>query len=116
MKTVRDYLIRYNNRDVQPFVEVLEKIAVTYREKGIDLFKDGISVPGLTMKYLFKLSPEANFALFGNKDRDLYHKFRENLVGGPSIVFTRCHAAGETRIRGGKICKNIQGTMLMLYI
>ena len=109
MKTMRDYLIWYNNRDVQPFVEALEKMAVTYREKGIDLFKDGISVPGLTMKYLFKISPEANFALFGNKDRDLYQKFRENLVGGPSIVFTRYHEAGKTRIRGGKICKNIQG-------
>ena len=84
-------------------------MAVTYLEKGIDLFKDGISVPGLKMKFLFKISPQANFALFGNKDGDLYQTFRENLVGGPSIVFTRYHEAGKTQIRGGKMCERIQG-------
>ncbi len=109
MKTMRDYLIWYNNRDVQPFVEAVDKMAETYRERGIDLFKDGISVPGLTMKYLFKISPQANFALFGNKDQDLYHTFRKNLVGGPSIVFTRYHSAGETRIRGGKVVQKVVG-------
>ena len=109
MKNMRDYLVWYNNLDVKPFVEAVEKMAQTYKDKGVDLFKDGISVPGLTLKYLFNISPDANFALFGNHDSDLYETYRNNLVGGPSIVFTRHHEAGKTLIRGGKLCEKIQG-------
>ncbi|XP_072016392.1 uncharacterized protein [Amphiura filiformis] len=109
MKTMRDFLIWYNNLDVKPLVEALDKMAATYRERGIDFFKDGISVPGLTMKYLFKISPEANFALFGKLDSDLCHKFRDNIVGGPSIVFTRYHERGVTKLRGEKECEKIMG-------
>ena len=82
MKTMRDYLVCYNNLDVKPFVEAVEKMAQTYKDKGVDLFKDGISVPGLTLKYLFNISPDANFALFGNHDSDPYETYRNNLVGG----------------------------------
>ena len=109
MKTMRDFLIWYNNLDVEPFVEGLGKMADFYKERHIDAFKDGISVPGLTMKYLFKISPEATFALFDEKNKDLHQTFKDNLVGGPSIVFHRYHAAGKTKIRGGKECKKIVG-------
>ena len=30
-------------------------------------------------------------------------------VTGPSIIFTRHHAAGKTRIRGGKLCQKVIG-------
>jgi hypothetical protein len=45
MQDFRDYLIWYNNLDVEPFVKAVEKIFEFYQEKGLDLFKDGISVP-----------------------------------------------------------------------
>ena len=95
MKTMRDFLVWYNNLDVEPFVEGLGKMVDFYKERHIDAFKDGISVPGLTMKYLFKISPEATFALFDEKNKDLHQTFKDNLVGGPSIVFHRYHAAGK---------------------
>ena len=109
MSTFRDYLIWYNNRDVTPFVEAIEKMRVFYEEREIDLFKDGISVPGLTMKYLMKCSPDAHFGLFSEKDKDLFYTFRENLVGGPSIIFHRYHEKQVTKIRGGKTCKKVIG-------
>ena len=54
MTTMKDYLMWYNNRDVVPFLEALEKQFNFYCQLGVDMFKDGISVPGLTLTYLFK--------------------------------------------------------------
>ncbi|PIK49002.1 hypothetical protein BSL78_14108 [Apostichopus japonicus] len=35
MKTMRDFLVWYNNRDVEPFVEALQKMTEFYKERGI---------------------------------------------------------------------------------
>ena len=109
MSNMRDFLRWYNNLDVQPFIEALEKMNAFYKERGIDTFKDGISVPGLTMKYLFKTTPDAEFSLFDEKNKDLHDIFKSNLVGGPSIVFHRYHEAGKTQIRGEKLCQKVMG-------
>ncbi|XP_072172025.1 uncharacterized protein [Diadema setosum] len=110
MSTMRDFLAWYNNRDVQPFVEAVKKMISFYSERGIDMFKDGISVPGLTMKYLMKATPlNTHFSLIHRKDADLFQAMKKNLVGGPSIVFTRYHEQGVTKIRGGKICQKVVG-------
>ncbi len=109
MTTMHNFLEWYNNLDVEPFIEALEKMNEFYRIRGIDTFKDGISVPGLTLKYLFKISPEAEFALFDEKNKDLHQLFKANLVGGPSIVFHRYHEVGKTNIRGDKMCKKVVG-------
>ena len=53
MSSFRDFLVWYNNLDVKPFIEALEKLTEFYRSKGLDTFKDGISVPGLASRYLF---------------------------------------------------------------
>ena len=60
MSTFKDYLIWYNNCDVKPFLEALEKQLTFYKNLSLDMFKDGISVPGLTLKYLFK-NKDAHF-------------------------------------------------------
>ena len=58
MSTFEDFLVWYNNLDVVPFLEAVEKMSQFWQERKIDMFKDGISVPGLTLKYLFSyLSP-----------------------------------------------------------
>ena len=53
MTSFRDFLVWYNNLDVVPFLEAIEKMSLFWKERDIDIFKDGVSVPGLTMKYLF---------------------------------------------------------------
>ena len=45
MKTMRDFLVWYNNRDVVPFLEAIDKQFAFYQQQNIDMFKDGISVP-----------------------------------------------------------------------
>ena len=80
------------------------------------MFKDGISVPSLTMKYLFSfLEGQTYFSLFDQASKDLYNLIKDNKTGGPSIIFHRYHEAGETKIRevekgqDAKLCEEIVG-------
>ena len=116
MSTFKDFLVWYNNLDVVPFLEAVEKMSQFWQERKIDMFKDGISVPGLTLKYLFLyLSPQTYFSLFDQANSDLYHLIKDNNTGGPSIIFHRYHEAGKTKIRkaeegeAAKLCEKIVG-------
>ena len=71
MTTMKDYLMWYNNQDVVPFLEALEKQFNFYCQLGVDMFKDGISVPRLTLKYLFKTT-KSTFCLYNKKNCDLH--------------------------------------------
>ena len=64
MKTFKDFLEWYNNLDVIPFVEAIEKMKVFYKNKKLDLFKDGVSLPGLVLKYLINLFFGLCFGVF----------------------------------------------------
>ena len=100
MVSFREFVVWYNNLDVEPFVIVVEKMMEFWQERKIDMFKDGVSVPGLTMKYLFGfLNEQTYFSLFSKKNKDLYDMFKDNNTGGPSIIFHRYHEAGKTKIR-----------------
>ena len=111
MSTFRDFLIFYNNLDVKPFVEAIQKMKKNYSEKGVDVFKDDISVPGIARKLLFETSENNNtsFSLFDESNKDLYQTIKQNIVGGPSIVFHRYHSVNETLIRNMTKCRNIVG-------
>ncbi len=39
MKTFKDFLEWYNNLDVLPFIEAVEKMKTIYKNKILDLFK-----------------------------------------------------------------------------
>ena len=80
------------------------------------MFKDGISVPGLTLKYLFSfLDEQTYFSLFDKPNSDLYHLIKDNNTGGPSIIFHRYREVGKMKIReaeeglGAKLCQKIVG-------
>ncbi len=111
MSRFRDFLVWYNNLDVGPFVTAVERFQKFYFDKDIDVFKTAISVPGIARQLLFRTAKkaDANFALFDKQNEDLYHTFKRNIVGGPSIIFTRHHKVGQTRIRGRKKCGSILG-------
>ena len=52
MRTFPDWLHYYNNLDVAPGLEVLEKMRSFYIEKGINILKDAVSIPGVSLHYL----------------------------------------------------------------
>lgn len=117
MTTLRDFLVWYNNLDVEPFLEAIAKQFTVYQSKGIDMFKDAISVPGLSVKWLFNetASRDIPIPLIDKKNSDLYQTIKQNIVGGPSIVFHRYHEKDKTYIRQhqfhaeSKLCKQVYG-------
>ena len=42
MKTFKDFLEWYNNLDVLPFIEAIEKMKEFYKMKRLDIFKDNV--------------------------------------------------------------------------
>ena len=111
MTTMRDYLVWYNNRDVTPFLDAIAKQFAFYRDRDIDMFKDGISVPGLSLLHLFNDLPnDTNFVTFNQTNSDLHELVKDNIVGGPAIIFHRYHEKDVTKIRGGEeLCRKIEG-------
>ena len=111
METLREYLSWYNNRDVTPFLDAIAKQFAFYRDRDIDMFKDGISVPGLSLLHLFNDLPnDTNFVTFNRTNSDLHKLVKDNIVGGPAIIFHRYHEKGITKIRGGEeLCRKIEG-------
>ena len=110
MKTMRDFLVWYNNRDVVPFLQAIDKQFGFYQHQNIDMFKDGISVPGLTLLYLFNnISSKTYFTVFNKTNSDLHQLVKNNIVGGPAIIFHRYHEKDITKIRGEETCRSIVG-------
>lgn len=54
MTTFRNFLVWYNNLDVEPFVQAVKILQKYYLERNIDIFKCSISVPGLARRMLFE--------------------------------------------------------------
>ncbi len=101
MSTFRDFLVWYNNLDVAPFVLAIQRLQKFYFDKGIDVFKTAISVPGIARQMLYKTAEEAGaeFSLIDQGNEELHQTIKQNIVGGPSIIFTRHAKADETLIR-----------------
>ena len=111
MKTMRDFLVWYNNRDVIPFLQAIDKQFAFYQQHNIDMFKDGISVPGLSLLHLFNDLPnDTYFTVFNRTNSDLHELVNDNIVGGPAFIFHRYHETDVTKIRGGgETCRSIVG-------
>ena len=100
MNTMKEFLVWYNNKDVVPMLEAIEKMFRFYKNRHIDMFKDSISVTGLTLKYMFQDLPDY-FTLPDEKNKDMYDLCKNGIVEGPSIVFHRYH---EEECRCNNIC------------
>ena len=114
MKTFADWLRHYNNLDVAPALESLQKMRAFYNEKGLDILKDAVNIPGISLHSLLRRSVEWGAKLWSPGEEE-YAMLKGVVVGGPSLVVTRYHEAGVTTIRGHreaspKPCKQILAT------
>ena len=113
MKTFADWLRYYNNLDVGPFLEALETMRGFYA--NLDIFKDAVSLPGVSLKYLLRGTlGERNAPELYTPEREAYDMLKDAVVGCPSLVFTRKHEAGKTKIRSHKyedvrLCQRVLG-------
>ena len=109
MQNFSDFLKWYNNKDVVPTLEAMQKMIELYHNKGIDMLKLGCTLPNLANLCLDK-STDSKFYPFTESNKDLLEKIREDMVGGPSLVFTRKAVVDETFIRkSSDLCKSIVG-------
>ena len=86
MQTFADWLRYYNNLDVAPGLEALQKMRNFYTEKGIDILKDAVSVPGVSLHYLLRGAVERNAELY-SPGKEAYDMLKEAVVGGPEPRF-----------------------------
>lgn len=119
MKTLYDLLVWYLLADINPFCKAVINLQEFYFNRGLDVFKEFFSLPGVSRKLLFN-STDANFALFDNKHMDIFLGFKKSIFGGPSIIFNRWAKAGVTPINKKnpkELCKKILGLDLnALYL
>ena len=109
MQNFPDFLKWYNNKDVVPTLEAMQKMIGFYHNKGIDMLKLGCTLPNLANISLHK-STDSKFYPFTESDKDLLDKIREDMVGGPSFVFTRTAVVDEIFIRiSSNLCISIVG-------
>ena len=110
MRTMRDFLTWYNNLDVTPFIEAVEKMAAFWESHQIDIF-NFISLPGIAMRFEMEFLKRQNLHLSVFHSEELYSLFRENMVGGPSIIFTRYAEGNKSFIRQNpeKMCQKVVG-------
>ena len=116
MKTFAEWLRCYNNLDVGPFVEALVRMRDFYSQYSIDIFKDAVSLPGVSMKFVLRGTLRAGSPgrLLFSPGKEAYSVLKASVTGGPSIVFTRYHEADVTRIRShqfqdSRLCRQILG-------
>ena len=106
---IQRFLRWYNNKDVVPTFEAMQKMIVFYRDKDIDMLKLGCALLNLANFCLHKAT-DAKFYPITEGAKDFLEENRETVVGGPSIVFTRKAVVDETFIRNStNICKTIVG-------
>ena len=118
MQTFGDWLEYYNNLDVAPFLEALQNMKEFYTTLGIDILKDAVSLPGVSEKYILRKTLQPRWGYkppeLYSPNKEAYSMLKAAVVGGPSLVFTRRHVAGETRIRShqyedARLCRRILG-------
>ena len=109
MTNFQDFVRWYDNKEVVPTLEAMQKRMEFYHNKGIDMLKLGCTLPNLANICLHK-STNNKFYPFVEADKDLHDKIRDNMTCGPSIMFTRKAVVDRTYIRNTEnICKLIVG-------
>ena len=98
MRSFKDFLRWCNNKDVVPTLEAMQAMIALYHDKDIDLLTLGCTLPNLANICLHK-SIDAKFYPFTEEDKVFLEKIRDNVVGRPSIVFTRKAVVDKTFIR-----------------
>ena len=85
MCTLFNMLKWYSLLDVRPFLEAVRVYLIQYKERGLDLFKTAISLPGISLNWAFDAIPKGTkFHLFPTKHADMGETMHNNLTSGPN--------------------------------
>ena len=67
-----------------------------YIDRNVDIFKQAISVPGVSSRLAFQsIEDDSQFFLFNKRNKDLVKLFLSQNTGGPALIFNRYMEAGK---------------------
>ena len=126
IENLSEYLLYYNRLDVVPFAlsiiqwlknfHLFNEDGSVNTKEGVDVLKTTIGIPGVARQLMYNSAAKhpgfKGFMLFNEDNRDWDDRFRNNIVGGPSVIYSFHHKAGVTRLRDpvkGKLCRSVLG-------
>ena len=108
-----DFRKWYNDLDVNPMIQAIEKMNDYYKDKNVDFMHQAITLPGIAKRICLNsiTDPNVEIHLFNQKQQDIYQHFKDNIVGGASIIYHRNQQAQKSFIcnNPNKPCKSIVG-------
>ena len=94
-------------------ITATEKMNDYYKEKNVDFMHQAITLPGIAKRICLNsiTDPNVEIYLFNQKQQDIYQLFKNNIVGGPSIIYHQNQQVQMSFIRNNpnKPCKSIVG-------
>ena len=126
IQNLSEYLLYYNRLDVEPFAHSIREWLKNFHlyhpdgsvntKEGVDVLKTTIGIPGVARQLMYNSAAAhpgfKGFTLFNEQNHDWDDRFRDNIVGGPSVIYSFHQKAGETRLRDpvkGKLCQSVLG-------
>ena len=78
-------------------IQATENMNEFHKKIHIDFIYQAISISGVAMRVYFNsiTDPAAEIHLFNPKNKDIYHLFKESIVGGPGSIFNQYHESGN---------------------
>ena len=92
--TMEDWLQEYNLADVTPFIQALEKTREQYYPDEIDLLKDAVSIPGISMTYVLN-------------EAEKRRKYSEPALFAPGEP-CKCKCSDDCGKKGCEDCKEVR--------
>ena len=93
-ETMKDWLKEYNLADVEPFIEALGKTREQYYPDEIDLLKDAVSIPGISMTYVLN-------------EAEKRRKYSELALFAPGEP-CKCKCSDDCGEKGCEDCKEVR--------
>ena len=91
----------------------MQKMVDFYHNKEIDMLKLGITFPNLANIFLHK-STTVKFYPFTESRKNFLDEIREEMVGGPSIVFARKAVVDELSLGFWQTCVKVLSEMMLV--
>ena len=94
-------------------IQAIENMNEFYKTIRVDFIHQAISIPGVAMRVCLipLLILQQNFIFLIPRIKIFIISLKENIVGGPGIIFNQYHESGKTSIRNNvnKPCQKIIG-------
>ena len=104
----------YNLFDVQPLHDAIKNVILFYKHEKIDLLKQILTLSGAANKIFHKFNRCEAIFRFGERHKTFYNLVRKQILGGPSLVFSRYEKVNESSI--GEDENNLVKTKLVMTL